>query len=94
MGINLPNGITKIGDCTFAGCKRLKTINIPDTVIEIGDLAFFQCDSLTHIYLPDSVKKITEKTFEMFSNLKVTYRGEIFSNQQLSLPRKCVCQNY
>lgn len=86
--IKLPNGITKIGDCAFAGCKRLKTINIPDTVTEIGKLAFFQCESLTHIYLPDSVTKITENTFEMFSNLKVTYRGETFSNQQLSFVLK------
>ena len=39
----IPEGITKINDYAFYGCKNLKTINFPSTLNYVGRKAFFKC---------------------------------------------------
>ena len=39
----IPNGISRIGDYAFWGCKSLTCINIPNRVTTIGKGAFAQC---------------------------------------------------
>ena len=67
--IEIPNGITKIGDLAFNGCSNLASISIPDTVTSIGDGAFERCTSLASISIPDSVTSIGEYAFSYCSNL-------------------------
>ena len=38
--VNLPNGITSIGDYAFHGLRSLKTVNLPDSITYIGNNAF------------------------------------------------------
>lgn len=45
--IDLPNGMTTIGDEAFYGCTGLTRVDIPDTVISIGPMAFVY---VQHIY--------------------------------------------
>ena len=47
--ITLPEGLVKIGICTFYGCRNLTTVNIPASLTTIGDDAFDDCYSLTSI---------------------------------------------
>lgn len=44
------HGVTKIGYCSFSGCRNLKKVTIPDSVTEIGPNAFaLGCSSLVAI---------------------------------------------
>jgi len=47
--INMPGGITQIGDSTFSNCTSLKTIIIPASVKTIGKNAFSGCRGLTSV---------------------------------------------
>lgn len=35
--INIPYGITKIGNCVFSLCYRLSSVTIPDSVTSVGE---------------------------------------------------------
>ena len=61
--VNLPEGLTTIGDYVFYDCSRLASINLPDSVTTIGDAAFYDCSSLASINLPGSVTTIGNEAF-------------------------------
>ena len=48
----IPDGVTEIGWCAFAGCTSLTSIAIPDSVTRIGLGAFRGCTGLTSITIP------------------------------------------
>jgi len=54
LSIDIPEGITYIGDNTFYGCSSLKTVIIPKTVTTIIS-AFAHCTSLETIKIPSSL---------------------------------------
>ena len=56
--LEIPEGVTSIGDWAFYGCSSLTSIVIPDGVTSIGGAAFCNCSSLTNITIPDSVTSI------------------------------------
>ena len=62
--VEIPKGVTVIGEDTFRGCSDLQSVTIPDSVTEIGDHAFRRCDNLQSITIPDSVTKIGFGVFE------------------------------
>jgi hypothetical protein len=49
LEIDIPAGVTAIGDRAFSHCKNLATITIPAGVATIGNDAFFGCENLSHI---------------------------------------------
>lgn len=56
--IDIPYGITKIGDRAFSQCRDLRRVTIPDTVTSIGYCAFGECRDLEEIEIPDSVTEM------------------------------------
>lgn len=48
--IEIPNGVTKIGDNAFSNCHKLKSVTIPVSVTSISKSAFNGCGSLTINY--------------------------------------------
>lgn len=61
--VNIPYGVTSIGDSTFRGCSSLASITIPDSVTSIGYEAFFNCSSLASITIPYGLTSIGNSTF-------------------------------
>ncbi len=87
--INLPDGITSIGDYAFFGCS-LKKINIPDSVKSIGDYAFFSAfsDDLNSVYVPDGVEYVSPTTFS--GNNKILYVPDNVASEEHKIDRTFV----
>lgn len=62
--IEIPEGVTYIGDNTFFNCESLTSIKLPSTLRRIGDHAFAHCKSLESITLPPSLEYIDSYAFE------------------------------
>lgn len=67
--VDIPNGVTKIGNGAFAYYSGLTSVTIPDTVTSIGDYAFSNSNELTTISIPWSVKTIGIYAFQSCSGL-------------------------
>ncbi len=61
--IEIPEGVTSIGDNVFNGCASLKEIKIPEGVTSIGSSAFSGCESLTEVKIPSGVTNIANSLF-------------------------------
>ena len=61
--IQLPEGLTSIGDRAFYYCISLESITIPAGVTSIGDYAFYDCKLVESITIPDGVTSIGEYAF-------------------------------
>ena len=54
--VEIPNGVTSIGDYAFYNCTGLTSITIPDSVTSIGSDAFSGCAGLTEIIVDSNNK--------------------------------------
>jgi hypothetical protein len=59
----IENGVTRIGEYAFFGCRSLASVTIPNSVTSIGDSAFLFCRSLASVTIPDSVTSIGDYSF-------------------------------
>ena len=57
-------GITGLGEYSFAGFPLLKEVTLPSTLKSIGDRAFRNCVALERIEIPASVTEISPFAFE------------------------------
>ena len=81
--VNIPNGVTSIGNNAFSGCTSLVSITIPGSMTSIGNNAFMQCASLANITIPDSVTSIGNSAFGGCANLasiNVSEKSENYSS--------------
>ena len=63
------DGITKIGQQVFKGCKGMTSVTIPSSVTSIEYYAFWECTGLTSVTIPSSVTSIAECTFQECTGL-------------------------
>ncbi|GMI08725.1 hypothetical protein TrVE_jg9306 [Triparma verrucosa] len=62
--IDIPEGITTIGDASFAGCISLNDIKFPKSLTSIGQSSFYNCSSLGRVdLLHTNVKKLGQASF-------------------------------
>ncbi len=74
--IQIPDGVTSIGDCAFAYAAKLKGVKLPGSVKTIGILAFGHCKSLNFVVFPEKISEIQDGAFLDCGNLKeVYYKG-------------------
>ena len=50
--IELPAGLTSLGECAFYYCVSMTSIELPAGLTSLGEGAFDDCSSLTSITLP------------------------------------------
>ena len=83
--IELPSGMTCIGDHMFFACDELENVVIPDSVTKIGYDAFLYCISLRRIVIPNSVTEIGFSAFEGCSALEdVSLPGSVGTIQMFT----------
>ena len=61
--VEIPAGVTTIGDHAFATCSGLTEVSIPESVTTIGAGAFSGCTGLTSIALPLGITAISDGAF-------------------------------
>ncbi|MBQ1864977.1 MAG: leucine-rich repeat domain-containing protein [Thermoguttaceae bacterium] len=66
----VPEGVTHIGEWSFATCASLVSITLPDSLTSIGDRAFLGCSSLKSIVLPAGVTEVCDGAFDYCASLE------------------------
>ncbi len=62
----IPDGVTEIGEMTFAACNELLSVEIPTSVKTIHGLAFAACNNLVIVY---------KGTIQQWEDIKKDYAG-------------------
>ena len=74
--LEIPEGVTGIGNYAFNNCDCLQSVSIPDSVVRVGSGAFSGCNNITSTMVPQSV---------MDQGLSTTFGGSYQSLQSLRL---------
>ena len=61
--VNIPEGVTSLGEECFYNCSSLTSITIPESVTSLGGSCFYYCSSLTSITIPESVTILGSECF-------------------------------
>ena len=62
--VEVPAGVTEIGEGAFCGYGGLTGVRLPEGVEVIGDEAFEDCRALTFVEIPDSLTRIGSWAFD------------------------------
>lgn len=62
--VNIPEGVTAIGDRAFLRCENLVSVTLPSTLESIGEQAFYNCGKLRAINIPENVSVIGDEAFK------------------------------
>lgn len=79
VSVEIPEGVTSLGEGVFVRCTSLKTIILPKTLISIGRMCFFDLGSLTINFCGSSVEWscVTKgESWNKYSRLTVNYDFE------------------
>ncbi len=68
--IEIPAGVTVIGNNAFEGNRRIKSVTIPDSCLQVGYEAFYDCQNLTELVLPDNGIWLATRSFMSCYKLK------------------------
>ena len=68
--VEIPKGVTAIGDRAFYNCTNLESVIIPEGVTVIGDRVFYNCTNLENITIPETVKTIGFHAFDNCVKIK------------------------
>ena len=95
IAVDIPEGITSIGKCSFLGCSSLKEIKFPKSLTSIGTRSFQCCSSLEEVdLLHTNVQNIADIAFWNCTSLRAmkipdslqTLGSRVFSRCSRLLP--------
>ena len=69
--INIPEGVTSIGNFTFYQCRCITSLTIPSSVKSIGSSAFEGCTGLSSLTLSEGLESIGGSAFEGCTGLNM-----------------------
>lgn len=69
VNIEIPEGIERIGEYSFAFCDKLKSVKLSSTITNIGNHAFEYCSQLNNVQLSSNTKQIRSYAFYKCSSL-------------------------
>lgn len=87
--INIPFGVTSIGNNAFYGCNKLENISLPSSVISLGTQIFAECKALTTAAMPEGMPSIPDYTFEGCESLVTVSLSSHLSTLGTGLFAKC-----
>jgi hypothetical protein len=61
--VEVPEGITEIGEAAFFGCDKLEEVSLPESLERVMFHAFYGCTALRSAALPASVTEIGDRAF-------------------------------
>lgn len=67
--VQLPSGLTSVGDFAFYGCSNLISVSIPSSVAEIGSYAFAECINLRTFNMGSGVAAVGTAAFQQCESL-------------------------
>lgn len=73
--VEVPDGVTAIGDFAFAGYSLMTSLAVPGSVTAIGRSAFADCDKLTEIDLGAGVASLGHRAFNGAPLATITVRN-------------------
>ncbi len=62
--VQIPEGVTRIGDRVFEGCDSLMEVYLPDSLRSIGRGAFADCPVLMRVSLPEGLEELGDYAFQ------------------------------
>ena len=72
VNVDIPEGITTIGNSSFAGCVSLKDIKFPRSLRSIGESSFAHCYSLERVDLVNTdIRQLGQQAFAFCTNLNM-----------------------
>ncbi|MDE7292207.1 MAG: leucine-rich repeat protein [Treponemataceae bacterium] len=80
--VEIPDGVTGIGNNAFEECDSLVALVIPGSVTAIGSCAFKKCKNLMYVVISDGVTGIGSHAFEDCSSLSIMAKpnaGTVYS---------------
>ena len=80
-GIDLPDGLTCVGNDSFYGCEKLTEVVFPKSVTEIWNSVFAFCTSLRKVVIQEGVTKIGEYVFYECKDLTIYGRPGSYAEQ-------------
>ncbi len=65
------NGVERLGDGVFEGCRQLLDVTLPDSICEIGSCLFYGCEKLSSVKLPNQITRIPTNCFAICRSIKI-----------------------
>ncbi len=72
VSVNIPEGVTSVGNYVFSGNTELNSVTLPSTLRGIGYSAFSGCTSLKSVALPSKLEVLSDWAFENAGLTSVT----------------------
>lgn len=70
--VNIPEGVTKIGDFAFRSCTKLTSVTLPSTLKTIGSSAFYST-KITTLDVPNGVTTINSNAYTSCTSLTTVF---------------------